>query len=282
MSGRIDQKKIVVIGAAGALGSYFTHEIRLSREDLNITDTMKMKDIMRRLRPQVVVHLAAVTDMKLCEEDPEMAERVNGLATENIATAARDIGARVVYISTNAVFDGEKAAPYAPTDEPHPVSVYGRSKRRGEIAVLASDPRNLVIRTSWIFGGGPSHDRKFVGKMLPKLLSGEAVKAIGDVRGTPTYGRDLAKAVEQLMQDGASGIVHVVNAGNASRYDMAALVRDVIGSKSDVESVPQSAFPGTGNTLRNEMLDAEKNTLRPWQEALAEYIRDEWKISIKG
>jgi dTDP-4-dehydrorhamnose reductase len=270
-------KDILVTGGDGALGSYFKNCTRLSKRDLDVTNEKSVSDAIVRLKPKAVIHLAAITDMKLCEDDPKLARAVNWIGTKNVAEAAKLCGARLVYVSTNAVFDGTKDGAYLSTDSAHPINEYGKTKHGGELSVLEVDRKNLVVRSSWIFGGGPAKDKKFVGKIVPLLRLGRELRAVNDVWGTPTYGKDLADAIIKLVEKGDSGIVHIVNSGKASRYDMALIVRDALGSQSKIEGVPQSVFIAAKNALTNEMLDPREYALRPWQEALNEYIETEWK-----
>lgn len=259
------------------LGSYISSGSRFSREELDVTDINQVEKILRTDKPDVVIHLAAITDMKKCEDNPDLARSINEIGTYNIAKIAKEIGAKVIYVSTNAVFDGEKVGSYISVDLPHPVNVYGHSKYMGELAVLGMDSKNLVIRTSWIFGGGKNKDKKFVGKIMPKLIANETFSAVDDVKGTPTYAKDLAVMLQKLATSDTSGVIHITNSGSASRYDMAMVIKETIKSKSQINSALLSSFGLTGNTLKNEVLDSGLYVLRPWQEALKEYIRIEWK-----
>lgn len=276
--------KILVTGADGMVGSYVKADFRYSRIALDVVNAAQVESVVLRDKPDAIIHLAALTDMKQCEEDRELADKVNAIGARNIALAAKKIGAKVVYVSTNAVFDGTNAGAYTETDKPNPMSEYGRSKLAGEKAVLDADANNLVVRTSWIFGGGPAKDKKFIGKIAGKLRANEAVKAVDDVRGTPTYAKDLAIAIGQALESGASGIMNIVNAGDASRYDMMLVAKEAFGSSSSVTGAPLASFGPTGNSLRNERLaqsPANFAQLRPWQEALKEYILTEWQTTAK-
>lgn len=269
-------RKILITGGNGIVGSYMTVGVRLSHSDLNVTNLSEVEKVVRNEKPSVVIHLAAVTDMKRCEENPDFAYKVNMVGTYNVALVAREVGAKVVYVSTNAVFDGKKDSAYLPIDIPRPVNVYGHSKYMGELAVLGINSKNLVVRTSWVFGGGKSKDKKFVGKIMPKLRSNEAFSAVNDVKGTPTYAGDLATALQKLTTSDISGIIHMTNSGNASRYDMTMAMREFSNSKSIVSPAPLSSFESTGNTLKNETLNSGSHVLRSWREALEQYVKAEW------
>lgn len=273
---------LLITGADGALGSYFYDGLKFSIDTLDVTNLTQVREVLNREHPQTIIHLAAITDMALCEKDPNLAYRVNSIGTYHIALVARNIGAKVVYVSSNAVFDGKKKGPYSVKDTPYPVNIYGHSKYLGELAVLGMNARNLVVRSSWIFGGGVERDKKLVGKVIAKLFVGESVQGVEDVEGTPTYGKDLVGKLKQLVKDNISGVVHAVNGGKASRFDMIEVMKGVLHATSEIKKVPLSSFPNIGNTLKNETLDAGVHTLRSWQEALKEYVETEWKHTIKN
>lgn len=277
MESPIDLDKVLVTGAGGLVGHYLRFGLRPSRDELDVTNLSQVEAVVRRLKPKAILHLAALTDMAKCEEDKDLAYGINAVGTYNVALAAREVGAKLVYVSTNAVFDGNQDRAYSPGDAPHPANVYGHSKYLGELAILGMSARNLVVRSSWIFGGGPKQDKKFVGKVIPKFLAGDPISAVNDVRGTPTYGKDLAAALREVVKSGVSGVIHVTNGGDASRYDMALVIKESLLSRSEVSGAPLKSFGYTGNALRNEMLDSGEYKLRPWPEALKEYLETEWK-----
>lgn len=259
-------------GGDGTLASYISWGKKFGRGELDVADLSNVRGVLEKEKPDIVLHLAALTDIKKCEEHPELTREINELGTGNIAKVAKEIGAKVIYVSTNAVFDGEKREAYGVDDIPKPINVYGKTKYAGELAVLDKDPRNLVVRTSWIFGGGKEKDKKFVSKIIQKLRNGEAFSAVNDIKGTPTYAKDLAEALHNMALNNVSGIVHVVNSGSASRYDMVLVMKEALNSKSQISGAPLSSFDSTGNTLRNETLNPGEYALRSWQEALIEYV----------
>ncbi|HEY4500162.1 MAG TPA: NAD(P)-dependent oxidoreductase [Candidatus Paceibacterota bacterium] len=269
--------RILITGGDGVVGSYMRIGVRLLRSDFDITNLSEVEKVILREKPSVIIHLAALTDIKKCEDSPDLAYRVNAIGTYNVALIAKEVGAKVIYISTNAVFDGKKKGAYLSTDKPKPINIYGHSKYIGELAVLGMSQKNLVVRTSWIFGGGKNRDKKFVGKIITKLLVGKKLSAVNDVYGTPTYGRDLAISLSKLATSGVSGIIHVTNSGRASRYDMTLVIKTALKSKSLISPVSLSNFGKTANTLKNERLDSDEYVMRSWQKALREYIETEWK-----
>lgn len=271
-------KNIFITGADGMVGSYADFGIRLDRHELDVTDSAAVHTAFEKYRPTAVIHLAAITNQVACEEDPERAFMVNETGAQYVALAARVAGARMLYVSTNAIFNGSGEKPFSAFDTPDPQTIYGRSKYAGERAVRDILPDALIVRTSWIFGGGPEKDKKFVGKVIRQLHAGiSPIKAAPDVRGTPTYGKDLMEMIIRFLAEKKSGVVHLTNTGSASRYDMALCIKDIVGSSADIVPVDASSFGG--HVLHNETLTGE--TMRPWQDALREYIETEWGNNSK-
>lgn len=267
-------QKLLVTGADGMVGSYVTAGVRLGRSDLDITDLRAVKKAVAAHTPTAILNLAAQTDLALCEREPETAYRVNAVGAYNLALAARSIGAKLVHVSTSGVFDGEKEMPYVESDQPNPVNVYGHSKYLGELAVLGVSEKNLVVRTSWVFGGGAENDKKFVGMMIKKIKEGD-VSVVHDRYGSPTYAKDLMARVQQLVKEGASGIHHVAGAGSANRFEVAQCIARCMRPEAMVTPVSATVFPQSYRSGHNEAVVAAH--MRPWQEALEEYIAQEWK-----
>ena len=159
---------------------------------LDVRDSAAVRDVIDEVRPDLVLHLAAETDLERCEAYSDDAFITNTLGTQNVAVASRNVDATLVYISTAGVFDGEKLTPYTEFDEARPINVYGRSKYEGEVLVLRLAPRSFVVRAGWMIGGA-ERDHKFVAKMVAQLKDGAtSIQAVTDKLGTPTYTRDFA------------------------------------------------------------------------------------------
>ncbi len=251
-------------------------------------------------RPDVVIHAAALTDTRLCEDDPDLALRVNGLGTRNVALACRELGAALVYISTNEVFDGLKGEPYVESDAPNPINAYGRSKLEGEGQAQAIVDRLYIVRTSWLYGGAPlgagarlgGGGRDFPSKVLAAASQQPQLTMVTDEIATPTLARDLAEAIAQLVATGVYGVYHFTNAGECSRFDWAREVLRLAG-RSDVALKPTTLaeynpYPPKPpyTVLRNDAVEhsprrAEGSpgrgarlgiTLRSWQLALSAHF----------
>jgi dTDP-4-dehydrorhamnose reductase len=284
-------KKMFVTGAGGMVGSYVPDvfkewelvltDIVDGYERVDVTDADRVSTAIRQARPDVVLHLAAATDVDRCEIEPEWAHETNAVGTANVVRACQDSGATLVYVSTGSVFSGDKDQDYVESDVPGPVNLYAQAKLEGEHIVQEQLPRAFIVRAGWMMGGG-ARDSKFVGKMAEFVAAGRTpLRAVADTRGTPTYARDLLVAIDRLLDTEAHGLYHAANAGSCTRYDMALAIRDALGRPDIVvESVDSAAFPLPAPRPRSEAIRSlalEKLGLapRPWREALRDYVMTE-------
>lgn len=257
--------RVLVTGAAGAVGSYVPEvfddvelvltDIRGEYERLDVTDASTMMLAVSQIAPDVVLHLAAATDVDACEQDPDLAFATNAIGTQNVAIAARRVGATLVYISTAGVFDGDKPEPYTEFDSPAPVNVYGHSKLAGERIVTSLLDAFYIVRAGWMIGGGKL-DRKFVGKIVDLIYGGaDRLRAVDDKFGSPTYGKDLLGGIRQLLATGYHGLYHLVNVGVCSRYDVACAIRELAGLPDlEIEPVSSAYFPLPAPRARSEAM----------------------------
>jgi dTDP-4-dehydrorhamnose reductase len=240
--------------------------------------------MIRQAAPDIVINSAAMTNVDECEKERAKAELVNATAPGAVAKAATDVGARLIHISTDYVFSGEKKTPYTEDDEPAPVSWYGETKWAGERAVMDADARHAVVRVSWVFG--PDRD-SFVDKALQTAMRGEPVKAVADKWSSPSYTADIGAALKVLMDPGApGGIYHVCNSGICTWLDWAAEAMAVAeqagilapGPKpeplrlADISAMVARRPVHTSMTCRRieELLG---RPMRPWQQAVADYVQ---------
>lgn len=257
---------------------------------LDVRDRKEMIEAARQHKPDVIIHLAALTDLEYCEQHPDEAMDTNFTGTLNAMLAAEAVGAVLVYVSTAGVFDGEKTGMYTESDEPHPVNVYGRTKLLGESAAKLGD-KVYIVRAGWMMGGQESRDKKFVSKILRQVKQKvRAIHALSDHYGTPTYTYDFAKNLMHLLAWGEPGLYHMVNEGVASRADVAKHILKEIGNDYiDVVGVQEDFFSDSYPVKRpkNECLvntNLERiwmNHMRPWREALSEYLKL-WRMTWKG
>lgn len=270
-------------GAGGQLGRAFgkllPHATLLDRAALDVTDRDAVAAVVKERRPEVIIHCAAYTKVDDAELDPDGALRVNVDGTKAVADAANGVDADLVYLSTDYVFDGKKEGAYTEGDAPNPLSVYGKSKLDGE-AAAAHVERHLIVRTSWIFGGGDN----FVSRILAAAMENDELAVIDDQTSLPTYAPDLVAQIRRLIDEGAAGIIHVAGGGEpATRADEAEAALVLWGSKTQVRRVSSTEYyAGRRGPVAprpvNSVLDCSKASsmgvaLRPWREGLAEYVR---------
>lgn len=273
--------KTLITGADGMIGSYIDFGIRTNHRSLDVTNLAEVMKVCNEHKPELIIHLAAETDVDHCERDATHAYKVNAVGTYNMATAARAVGARLVYISTSVVFDGTKAEPYGEGDIPVPRTVYGHSKYLGELAVMGMLDAYLILRISWVFGGGHTKDQKFVAKIL-KQIDQPVINVVAGKRGSPTYGKDLVAGIRWLVEEGRSGVYHMGNVGTPTRADVVREIVRITGSNAEIREVESSFFAMAGvDRSENESMISKVSYMRPWQDALAEYIRIEWSDTIK-
>jgi dTDP-4-dehydrorhamnose reductase len=275
--------KIAITGASGLLGHALAlifaerhTAYPLTRAEADITDAAQVQACFSAILPEVVIHSAAIPDVDAAESDPAEAFRVNVHGTRHVVEAAQAVGAAVAYISSDAVFDGAKETPYVETDLANPVTVYGRTKLRGE-QLTAALPRYWIFRISVLFGPGKIN---FVDKCLRALARGEEYVAASDQVGTATYTVDAARAMRDVIESGRCGLYHVANQGAGSRVEFARRAAEIAGldagkviGKPSAEMGRRAARPKYVVMAFDALNRAGFALPRPWPEALEEYIR---------
>ena len=265
----------------------------------DITDRDKILRSVRSAEPDLIVHAAAWTDVDGCELDPIKAKKINTEGTRNISLAASELKAPFVFISTDFVFDGNKKTPYGESEKPNPLNVYGESKLEGEKLAAKSD-KCAIIRTSWLYG---ANGKNFVDAIINKAKSGEDLKVVNDQVGSPTYTKDLAEAIERLInivieespghqasaeQSGASpkgtkspGLFHISNRGAVSWFEYAKNILETSGVKNvEIKPIKSAELDRPAKRPHFSALDSSKFenltkfAMRPWQEALREYVSE--------
>jgi dTDP-4-dehydrorhamnose reductase len=255
----------------------------LAREDVrapshaqaDLAEAGALERALGDFRPQVILHCAAYADVDGCERDPARAERDNVLATRQVAAFAARSGSRLIHVSTDYVFDGTARRPYPPDAPTNPLSVYGRTKLAAEHAVQQSGAEFLIVRTAWLIG---AHGKNFVEAIRARAQNGETLEVVDDQRGTPTFTRDLSPALVALARTRHTGIVHVTNQGECTRFEQAQEI--VRLAKLDLRIVPvasdkhprparRPAYSVLDNSAANAILG---KPLPPWRESLATYL----------
>ncbi len=276
--------KVLVTGSAGQLGRDVVavlgrdEAVELLAADhrtLAIDDPVAVASSMDAFRPDVVIHCAAMTDVDRCEREPALAQAVNATGTANVARATVAARSHLVYVSTDYVFDGRSCRPYTETDQPNPISVYGRTKLAGE---RACPPEATVVRTSWLSG---VHGANFVTAILKLADSPGELRIVDDQRGSPTCTADLADALVALANDRRPGRFHVTNAGEASRYELAREVVARFGGDPDrvrpiataeLDPLRPAARPAYSVLDNSAFVAAGYRALPDWRDGLARLL----------
>jgi dTDP-4-dehydrorhamnose reductase len=280
--------RITIFGASGLLGNALMREwsgdalTGLSSRDADIRDAKRVQQAVRETRPEWIVLAAAYTDVDGCEGNPDLAFAVNRDGAVNVATAAKLAGARLVFLSSDYVFDGKKATPYESGDARNPQSVYGRTKAEAEIRLLELMPGCCIVRTSWLFGIG---GKCFPDTILKLAASRPALDVVNDQRGSPTYAVDLARAIIQLCRKGATGIVHATNSGNCTWFEFAQeIVRSAglattvrpVSSQQMARPAPRPAY----SVLSPNRLQVLGIEMPSWHDALRRYLEQRQRPAI--
>jgi len=279
--------KILVIGSGGQLGQEFfkletAHElIPLAHAQVEVKDPAAVRACLQKHRPEAVINLASFNLVDAGEDQPEPAFTVNALGALHVARAAKEVGAAVVFISTDYVFGGEsgRRRPYCESDPPAPLNVYGASKLAGEYLVRLSNPRHFIIRTCGLYGAATSHKGwTFPELMLRKAKAGEKLRVVNDQTLTPTYTSDLVRAILAVIEKGKPGTYHLTSAGECSWYEFAKTTLELAGVQADLEPVSSSEFGAKALRPAYSVLESERlaelglAALRPWPEALRAYL----------
>jgi len=274
--------RVLLIGANGMLGKDIVQEwqddelIPATSRDADIRNYEQVERLITASRPEWIVLAAAYTDVDGSERDPEAAFAVNGKGTENVAGVAQKYGAKVLYISTDYVFDGQGKRPYEPADPLAPINVYGESKARGEQAIQASLRDWCIVRTSWLFGASGS---SFPEKILRAAETRPELSVVSDQVGSPTYTRDLAVAIHGLVHADARGFVNVTNSGTCSWFEFAQEILRQAGKNNpvipiDTVQAARAAKRPAYSVLSPAALHTFGITVRHWREALPPYLAE--------
>jgi dTDP-4-dehydrorhamnose reductase len=275
--------KVLVTGANGQLGYDVVERLKqlniehigVGRKDFDLTNEEQTKSFILNYKPDVVIHCAAYTAVDKAEEERDLCYAVNVLGTRYIARVCKEIDAKMVYISTDYVFDGEKEEPYEVTDTPNPINYYGLTKYLGEQEVQKNLDKFFIVRTSWVFG---KNGNNFVKTMLKLGQERKEIKVVCDQVGSPTYTYDLAKFLCDMIQTDNYGIYHATNEGYCSWYEFACEIFKIAGM-DDVKVIPIKSEEYPTNAVRPKYSKLSKNelklkgfsTLPGWKDALKRY-----------
>jgi len=289
--------RVTLFGATGLLGHDLVHQLSgeqltaFSSQDADLRDRARISRIVSDSHPDCIVLSAAYTDVDGCEANPSYALSVNCEGAIHVAEAARQAKARLLFLSTDYVFDGTKSDPYEATDPRNPINVYGQTKARAELRLLDILPEVCIVRTSWLFGHRgkcfPATILKLASKRpeipaapktsAPQISVVPQLSVVNDQRGSPTFTVDLASALVELCRQQSSGIVHATNAGDCTWYEFAKEIVRQAAQPAEVKPVTTAAFPRPArrpaySVLSPKSLHAHGIQLPDWKEALRRYL----------
>ena len=278
-------QRILITGAGGQVGTALQQQLEnenfetffLDRKQLPLEQTLIIQDILGMYQPDIILHAAAYTAVDKAESEPELANAVNHLASEEIAQYCRIHGVKLLAISTDYVFDGQSSEPLTEEATPAPLNVYGQSKWKGEQAIQKWAPDSIIIRTSWVYA---EQGHNFVNTMQRLMHERETLSVVNDQIGSPTYAGDLARAIVTILKADRwqPGIYHYANEGEVSWYDFAVAIREQIGASCQINAIPTSQYPTPAKRPSYSLLDKSKikrtfNVRVPfWLDSLTEML----------
>lgn len=277
--------KVLVTGAAGQLGQDMMAELKkrgytaigVDVEEMDITDEEKVMEVISGIRPQVVIHCAAFTAVDAAQDQEDLCRQINAKGTDYVAKACEAVSCKMIYLSTDYVFEGTGERPWEPEDEvKKPLNVYGQTKYEGEQAVRNRTSRYFIVRTAWVFG---PHGKNFVRTMLNLAKKYDRITVVNDQFGTPTYTPDLAVLLADLMETEKYGIYHATNEGDyISWYEFACEIFKLAGKEISVVPVSSEEYAAKAKRPKNSRLSKKKirvNGLKPlpqWKDALQRFL----------
>lgn len=277
--------KVLVTGAKGQLGTDLMNElakrgiegIGVDVEEMDITDAEACRRVIKASGADAVIHCAAYTAVDAAEDNVELCRRINGEGTRNVAQACKEADVKLMYISTDYVFDGQGTRPWEPDDERHPLNVYGQTKYEGELAVEELSDKYFIVRIAWVFGVA---GKNFIKTMLRLGKERGAVSVVDDQVGSPTYTYDLARLLVDMIQTDKYGRYHATNEGLCSWYEFAKEIFRQAGMDVPVTPVSSSEFPAKATRPSNSRMSKKKlsdngfERLPAWQDALGRFLKE--------
>lgn len=273
--------RVLIFGATGMLGKALMRRwsgdevIGLGSAQADIRVSEQVSSVVRQAKPDWIVLAAAYTDVDGCEINPTLAAAVNTQGAVNVTQAAAEAGARLLFVSTDYVFDGRKTTAYEADDPRQPINVYGKSKAEAEERIAGILPDCCIARTSWLFGPG---GKCFPDTILKLAASRSEIDVVNDQHGCPTYTFDLADAIIKLCRSGAHGIIHCTNSGECTWYEFAAEILRQAGSQTQVRPTTSERFVRPAerpkySVLSPASLSAHGISMRDWQQTVPDYLR---------
>lgn len=277
--------KLLVTGVKGQLGYDVVCELErrghefvgVDIDEMDITDPAAARKVITEARVDGVVHCAAYTAVDAAEDNEDLCRRVNAYGTENIAKVCKDLDLKMMYISTDYVFDGQGTRPWEPDDKREPLNVYGQTKYEGELAVEENLEKYFIVRIAWVFG---VNGKNFIKTMLNLGKTRDRLTVVDDQIGSPTYTRDLARLLVDMMETDCYGRYHATNEGFCSWYEFACEIFKQAGIAVEVAPVDSASYPAKAKRPFNSRMDKSKLDemgfvrLPSWQDSLSRYLKE--------
>lgn len=275
--------KVLVTGVKGQLGYDVVNElvkrgveaVGVDIDEMDITDAVSVDKVIKQASPDAVIHCAAYTAVDAAEDNVELCRKVNADGTANIAKVCKELDIKMMYISTDYVFDGQGERPWEPDDERHPLNVYGQTKYEGEVAVTDALDKYFIVRIAWVFG---VNGKNFIKAILNKAKTVDTLTVVNDQYGSPTYTFDLARLLVDMIQSDKYGFYHATNEGICTWYEFACEIIRQAGLSTKVLPVSADRYPAKAKRPANSRMSKEKLTengfvkLPAWQDAVKRYL----------
>ncbi|MGB9794743.1 dTDP-4-dehydrorhamnose reductase [Caldisericum exile] len=284
--------KIIILGAKGQLGREFEEYLKekaeihsFSHSELDVLNQELVIKKFQEIKPDVVINCSAYTKVDKAEEDKEECIRVNAEGAKNVSYASYKVGAKVIYFSTDYVFDGEKGSSYTELDSPNPLSTYGRSKLLGEIYIKDHNPNFLILRISWLYG---IYGRNFVKTIINKAKKEKELRIVNDQIGSPTYTLDVVKQTWKLIQMDKVGLYHSANQGETTWYEFTKRIIEKLNLNVKIYPIKMEEYPVLAKRPKYSALDnyllklGGINMMGDWESALSEFLTSYSSLLIKG
>mgnify|MGYP003397210888 CR=1 FL=1 len=277
--------KVLVTGVKGQLGYDVVNEltkrghiaIGTDIEEMDITDANSVEKVIHENTPDAVIHCAAYTAVDAAEDNVDLCRKINAEGTQNIANVCKELDIKMIYISTDYVFDGEGERPWEPEDNRTPLNVYGQTKYEGELAVQNTLDKYFIVRIAWVFG---VNGKNFIKTMLNLGKTRDSLTVVNDQFGSPTYTYDLARLLVDMVETEKYGIYHATNEGICTWYEFACEIFKQAGMNVKVSPVSATEYPAKAKRPSNSRMSKEKLTLNgfeklpTWQNALERYLKE--------
>ena len=279
-------KKVFLTGGTGQLGKEIINILKdeyliyaPKKEEIDLENFEKIYDYLKNINPDIIILSGAYTDVDKAEEEKEKVYKINFLSTKEFVKYAFCYDKILIFISTDYVFDGKKEI-YSEDDIPNPINFYGETKYLSEKEIILNLKKYFIIRTSWLYGEGK---KNFVYKFLKKCEEEKIIKVVKDRYGSPTYAKDLAQGIKEILKSENYGIYHIVNTGRVSRFEFAKEILNIMKMNIKIEPVPSSYFKEIAkrpfsSALSNNKFCSNFYKLRNWKDALKDFLENRWKF----